>query len=180
LFNLKYRLVGGYKTVADIEIAMERGEVDGVSGTTWETVQNRHPVWLRDKKVRILAQYGFKKLPGLPDVPMMYDLARTEADRQAFRLLLLARQEMGKPYVAPPGLSAARTSDLRDGFMATLADKGFMSEAKRLKMDVSGMSGAEVQQLVAELYKTPPEIVARVRKILNSKFTRKSKGKKKK
>ena len=173
LFGLKYRLVGGYKTVADIEIAMERGEVDGVSGTTWETVQNRHPAWLRDNKINIVAQYGFKKLAALPDVPMVYDLAKTDADRKAFKLVLLARQEMGKPYVAPPGLSAARTGDLRKGFLDTLSDRGFKAEAKKLKMNVLGISGGEVQKMVAELYQTPPEIVARVRGILSQPLKRK-------
>jgi hypothetical protein len=131
-------------------------------------VQTRHPEWLRDKKVRIIAQYGREPLPEIPHVPLIFDQAKNREERQALNLLL-ARQQMAKPYVAPPHLAARRTDELRTAFMETLSDPAFRQEAKRLKIELHSMTGQDVQKLVGELYSTPPAIVTKVKNILSQK-----------
>jgi tripartite-type tricarboxylate transporter receptor subunit TctC len=168
VLGYRYRLIAGYQSLADIDLAMERGEVEGESGTSLYTVRTRHPDWLSEKKVRILAQYGRRKLAALPDVPLILDQAQSDEDRQALHFLL-DRQEMAKPYVAPPGLPAERVRLLRRAFDATLKDPAFLAEADKLQLDITPMSGEEVQAMAVSLARTPPTIVARVRTLLSAK-----------
>jgi tripartite-type tricarboxylate transporter receptor subunit TctC len=171
--GFRYHLVLGYKTVADIDLAIERGEVEGVSGTTWDTVTSRNAEALKAGKIRIILQYGREKIPELADVPRALDLAKDENDRLAMNLLF-ARQEMGKPYLAPPDLPVDRTKILRTAFMATMKDPAYAAELKKLKLENSPLTGEEVQAMVDELVKTPPAIVNRVKTIL-SRFDKSAK-----
>jgi tripartite-type tricarboxylate transporter receptor subunit TctC len=165
ILGFKYKLVLGYKGSAEIDLAMERGEVHGVSGLTWTGVSSTNADWLRDKKITIIAQYGLTKHPDLPDVPLVIDLAKTDADRQALNLVF-ARQEMGRPFAAPPALPADRAATLRRAFDETMTDKAFLADAAKGKLAVLPIGGEKLQTMVADLYATPPEAIDRVRKIL--------------
>jgi tripartite-type tricarboxylate transporter receptor subunit TctC len=165
ILGFKYKLVLGYKGSADIDLAMERGEVHGVSGLTWTGVSSTNADWLRDKKITIIAQYGQTRHPDLPDVPLVIDLAKTQADRQALNLVF-ARQEMGRPFAAPPSLPAERAAALRRAFDETMKDRDFLADSKKSKLPVLPIGGEKLQQMVAELYATPHAAIERVRKIL--------------
>src|SRR5262249_9348991 len=130
MFGLKFKLVTGYKSSNDVKLAMERGEVDGTFGNGWTSVRISEPDWIRDKKIRIIVQHGFKRLPELPDVPLFLDLARNEADRQAL-VFMLARQEAAKPYFAPPGVPPERLAILRKAFTAAVHDPRFTDTAAK-------------------------------------------------
>ena len=147
-------------------LAIERGEVQGMGGLGWASVKAQTPHWIAEKKIRVLAQYGLKRYAELPDIPTMLELAKSEPDRAAMRMLF-ARTEYGRPYFLPPEVPAARVQALRRAFDATMTDPGFLAEAAKLQLDVSPMTGEEVQALVGELAKTPPAIVARVRAALD-------------
>ena len=161
-----YRLVMGYNAVPDIYLAMSRGEVQGVSGTTWDSI-SRAPGYASGA-IRVVLQYGSKKVPELPNVPLATSLVKNQSDLQTMNLLL-ARQDMGKPFLAPPGLPAARIAELRNGFMRMTKDADFLADAKKTRLDVDAIDGATVQNLVDEVQKTPPAVVARVKAILSSK-----------
>jgi tripartite-type tricarboxylate transporter receptor subunit TctC len=79
---------------------------------------------------------------------------------------VFARQVMGRPYLAPPGLSPATVAALRRAFMATMADKDFLADAERSKLEITPVAGERIQELVAELYKTPPELAKRLAEML--------------
>jgi tripartite-type tricarboxylate transporter receptor subunit TctC len=168
VLGLKFKLIPGYKSTKDVELAMEREEVQALAGTTWNSTKARDPEWLRDKKISVMAQYGRKKHPDLPNVPLMIDYAKTDADRQALNMVF-SRQDMGRPYVAPPELPADRLKALRDAFDATMKDPVFLEDASKADLDVSPIDGDAVAALVAELYQTPPEVVERVRDALTGK-----------
>jgi hypothetical protein len=121
---------------------------------------------VRDKKITVIAQFGTARHRLLPNVPLMLDLAKSDADRKAL-LLLFGRTEYGRPYFLPPGVPAERVEALRRAFDATMKDDGFIADAVKIGFEVDPLTGEQVQAAVAALAKTPPEVVARVRAALN-------------
>jgi tripartite-type tricarboxylate transporter receptor subunit TctC len=115
----------------------------------------------------VLAQYGLTRYPELADVPTMLEFAKSEPDRQAMKMLF-ARTEYGRPYFLPPDVPADRVQALRRAFDATMKDPAFNAEAAKLQLDVSPMTGEEMQTLVGELAQTPAAITARVRAALET------------
>jgi len=169
LFGLKLKLVNGYKSSNDVKLAMERGEVQGAFANGWSSIRNAEPEWIRDGKIRIIVQHGFQPLPELPDVPLLISLARSDSDRQAL-MFMLARQEAAKPYFAPPGVPAERLAVLRRAFDATVRDPRFLALAAKASLTIEGpMTGEELAALVAKVSKTPPEVVARINRMLAEK-----------
>jgi hypothetical protein len=149
-------------------LAMERGEVQGNGGITWASAKATIGEWLTSKKVRVFVQYGLTKHPELPGVPWIYDYAKNADDRAAMNMVF-ARQEYGRPYVAPPGLPPATVETLRRAFDATMKDPAFLADAEKRKLDIDPITGEQVQAIIADLFKTPPAVVARVKKILGEK-----------
>jgi tripartite-type tricarboxylate transporter receptor subunit TctC len=146
---------------------MERGEVEGIGGIGWQSVKTTIPQWIAEKKITVIAQYGLQRDPGLAAAPTMLELAKTDADRQALTMMF-ARTEYGRPYFAPPDVPAARVEALRRAFDTTMKDPAFMADAAQLQLELSPMTGEEVQTLVAKLAVTPAEVAARVRAALNA------------
>jgi hypothetical protein len=167
ILGTRFKVVRGYDSTPQINVAIERGELEGNGGIGWQSVKTQTPEWIADKKITVIAQYGLKRDPELA-APTMLELAKTEADRQALTMMF-ARTEYGRPYFTPPDVPAARVEALRRAFDATMRDPGFISEAAQLQLELSPMTGEEVQALVAKLAATPPQIVARVRGALAAK-----------
>ena len=110
-------------------------------------------------------QLSLTKHPELPDTPVIMDYAKTEADRAILRLVF-ARNIMGRPFAAPPGVAPERVAILRKAFMDTMNDKDFLAEAAKIDLEINPVSGEELQKLVADAYKTPPDIVKRTADLL--------------
>jgi tripartite-type tricarboxylate transporter receptor subunit TctC len=171
ILGLKFRVVRGYEGTPQINHAIERGEIQGQGGIGWAAVKAQVPQWIAEKKIKVIAQYGLKRHPELADVPAMLEQARTEPDRQALTMLF-ARTEYGRPYFLPPDVPAERVQALRRAFDATMRDRAFVADAARLQLEIDPMTGEEVQALVAQLARTPPEIVTRVRAALEAPSAR--------
>jgi tripartite-type tricarboxylate transporter receptor subunit TctC len=167
LFGMKFKVITGYEATPKIHLAMERGEVHG-TWANWSTLKAISSDWLRDKKIRILAQWDLKKHPEMPDVPMFLDIAKTEADKQALTLAL-ARLEFGRPFFMPPNVPLERVAAVRRAFDAAMKDKEFLAEADKLKIEVDALTGEEVAALIEKLYQTPADTVARVRAAMEAK-----------
>jgi len=160
VLGAKFRIVSGYPGGNDVVLAMERGEVKGRCGWSWSSVIAAHPTWLKEKKINILVQFALAKHPDLPDVPLVIDLAKNDEDRQMLRLIF-ARQVMGRPFIAPPGVPRERVEALRTAFMATMADKDFLADAAKARLEIAPVAGDKVQALVKETYATPAAIAQR-------------------
>ena len=171
ILGLKFRVVRGYEGTPQINHAIERGEIQGQGGIGWAAIKAQVPQWIAEKKIKVIAQYGLKRHPELADAPSMLEQARTEPDRQALTMLF-ARTEYGRPYFLPPDVPAERVWALRRAFDATMRDQAFVADAARLQLDIDPMTGEEVQVLVAQLSRTPPEIVTRVRAALEAPMAR--------
>jgi len=163
----KFDLVMGYKGSADILLAMERGEIDGLCGWDWSSVKSQRPDWLRDGKLNVLVQIGFKpdaELTAL-GVPPLWRYIANEEDRKAVELVV-SQQMFQRPYVAPPGVPAERLGVLRSAFDATMKDPAFLHDAQKLRIEVNPLAGAEVEGLVAQIFATPKGTVDRAKEIL--------------
>src|SRR5256886_1159153 len=161
VLGYKFKVVRGYAGTPQINLAIERGEVQGMGGLGWASVKAQTPQWIAENKIRVLAQYGLTRHPELAEVPTMLELAKSEADRQAMTMLF-ARTEYGRPYFLPPDVPAARVAALRRAFDATMKDPAFITEAAKLQFDIDPLTGEQVQELVGQLAATPREVVARV------------------
>jgi len=160
LHGMKFKVVEGYKSATETHIAMERGEVDGRCGISFDTLQSLNADWLRDKKVRMVLQIGLDKLPELASVPSVFDLAASEENRQIWALWA-APLKMGRPFFAPPGMPAARVDLLRRAFDATMADPELRADARRMNLAVESSSGEQVATLLRQIYATPKAVVER-------------------
>lgn len=156
----KAKLVTGFPGSADIALAMERGELDGLCGISYSTLKSRHASWLANKQVNILLQGGMEKDPELPDTPMLLDLAKTEEQRKIFQLYL-APQAIARPFVASPGIPEARARALQEAFAKTMRDKEFLAEAEKLHLDVNAVSGDKIVQILNSIYATPKDTVTK-------------------
>ena len=167
LFNFKHKVITGYGSTAKINLAMELGEVDGAIAAL-TSVRTLSSQWLAEKKIKIITQWALRANPDLPGVPNALDLAKTDDDRAAMQLVM-ARLDVGRPFFLPQNVPADRVAALRAAFDATMKDKAYLAEAEKLKIDVDPMNGAALTAFVAQVLKTPPETVARVRKALETK-----------
>jgi tripartite-type tricarboxylate transporter receptor subunit TctC len=157
VLGTKFKIVTGYPGGNEVGLAMERGEVQGRCGWSWSSVKSTHWKWYQDKKFTVLLQLALKKHPDLPNVPLVVDLAKNDEQRKILRLIF-ARQVMGRPFLAPPGVPAARAAALRKAFMDTLADREFLANTEKAKLEINPVSGEEVEDLIKEAYATPAAI----------------------
>jgi tripartite-type tricarboxylate transporter receptor subunit TctC len=160
MFGTKFRVVHGYEAAAQTHIAMERGEVDGRCGMTWDTLQAIKPDWITGKKVRILVQFALEKHPDLPDVPSVFDFARSDEERQILALWS-APNKMGRPFYAPMELPKDRAELLRRSFDRTMKDPALVAEVKKTKLFVSPTTGEAIDALIKKIYATPKDVVAK-------------------
>jgi tripartite-type tricarboxylate transporter receptor subunit TctC len=165
MFGTKFKLVSGYEDASQVKLALERGEVEGTFANSWGDLKTQQPDWIRDGKVRIIIQHGYRPLPDLADVPLIIDQAWNSADRQALDLLL-ERQKFARPYLAPPGIPADRLALLRRAFDATVRDSAFVQAAQAAHLAVENpMTGEELAQAIARLASTPAAVTERLAKL---------------
>ena len=161
----KFKIVPGYPGNNDISVALERGEVSGRCGWSWSSAKSTRATWLQEKKINILVQVSLSKHPDLPDVPLIMDLAKTDEQRQMFRLIF-ARQVMGRPFQSTPGVPADRLQVLQTAFMDTMKDPAFLAEADKQKFEITPVPGPAIEKLVAEILTMPPELAQRAGSLL--------------
>ena len=167
MFGAKLKLVSGYPGTNDGTLAMERGEVNGMCGLSWSTVKARHMDWVKAKKINLPVQFGLKKEADIPDVPAVMDLVKGDEQTKMARLIL-AGQSMARPIAAPPGIPEDRKKALIAAFDATMKDPEFLADAAKMQADVDPVPAAEIDKLLAEIYATPKDIVAKAAKAITN------------
>jgi tripartite-type tricarboxylate transporter receptor subunit TctC len=165
MFGSKVRMVSGYAGTAEVRLAMERGEITGNCGDNWASLKGTAADLIADKKISIPVQFATKKHPELPDVPLVLDQARNDEDRAALRVLLGA-QATGRPYAAAPNTPADIVAALRNGFDKTMTDPEFLQFANKMRLDLQPVKGAEMQKLLADIYRTPAAAVERAKAVI--------------
>ena len=162
LLGMKFKLVKGYKGSHDIQLAMERNEVQGIC-LAYDSLARG--TLARSGEINILLQAALSPDPRIKDAPMVLDTARSPDERKALELFF-ARAAIGRPFVAPPDMPAERVAVLREAFDATLRDAGFLDDASKQKLNVVPITGQEMNDIIVRAYGTPPEIVKRTRQAL--------------
>ena len=160
VLGTKFKIVTGYPGGNELTLAMERGEVHGRCGWSWSSVLSTHKRWVDDGSIKILVQMSLNKHPGLPDVPLVMDFAKSEEQRQIFKLIF-ARQVMGRPFLAPAGLPKDRADALRSAFSRTMQDPEFLADARKSQLEITPVTGEEIDGLVKGLHQTPKAITAK-------------------
>jgi tripartite-type tricarboxylate transporter receptor subunit TctC len=163
-YGSRFRIISGYQASAIALVAMEKGEVD-TAQTSWSTLKATKADWIRDKRVNILTQSTLSRIPELPDVPAAVELGRTAEDK-ALLAFYVSSAEVGRSFLAPPGLPAERVATLRRAFDATMQDPEMRADTERAKADLAPLTGEKLQQLIIDTAKAPPALVERMKTIL--------------
>jgi len=159
LFGLPMKLVAGYQGGAEMVLAMERREIDGRCGWSWTSLISRDKALYETGQIAVTLQIALARHEDLPDVPLVTDLVDDPRKLAALKLIV-SRQNIARPFAAPPGVPAERVAALRRAFDETMRDPDFLAEARQWALEVRPASGAQVQTLFAEIYAAPPEVVA--------------------
>jgi tripartite-type tricarboxylate transporter receptor subunit TctC len=162
ILGFKYRVITGYPSGADLDLAMQRGETQGRANIAWYGIKTRNAEWLRDGKISLLYQMGLKRHPDIPaDVPLSLDLTRTSADRRLLELKFSA-YDVGYAFMAPPETPAERVSALRGALAATFNDPAYRADAIREQLELDPVTGEEVEAIIRNAYAAPPDVIARL------------------
>ena len=167
VLGTRFKVVNGYPSSANSLLAMEKGEATGFCAWGWVAMRATRPEWIRDNKFNVLFQIALRKHPDHPEAPLVLDLAKTSDERKVLELVV-APQSFARPFAAPPELPPERTAALRAAFDATVRDPAFVAEAEKLKLEPELVTAAETQELLRNLYATPPAIVARAKAALKT------------
>ena len=168
LLGTRFRIVSGYPGGGDVNIAVERGEIDGRGSDSWASLKSTHPDWLRDHKIVILFQVGPHREPDMTDVPLWGELGGTGEQRQILDILS-GDVAVGRPILTSPGVPADRVKALRQAFDDTMKDPAFIDAMGKGSMDINPMGGEELQQTVGRIVGASPDIVAKIKDAIRIK-----------
>ncbi len=164
VIGTRFKLIGPYPGSTDGLLAMERGETDAAF-TSWNTLNVTKHDWLDARKAMVLVQYAQERHPDMPDTPTMVELGKTPEDRAMFSFDV-SGGEVGRSFMAPPGVPADRIAILRKAFDETMADPELLAEIEKAKLDFHPASGEKLQKIIADTANVPPAVVARMQELL--------------
>ena len=169
LLGTKIKVIAGYPGQNDAYLAIERGELDTYGTTFWSSLTSTKQDWIKNKQIRILVQYGPIKEAELHDVPYGPDLVKNEDDKLLFEAAY-GPLTLGRPFLMPPEIPADRLAAVRKAFMDMIKDADFRNEADKLGLQIDNpRSGEQLQADVERLYRTPANVVERLRRIAQAK-----------
>lgn len=167
VLGTKFTLVTGYKGGADIDLAIERGEVQGRAAQTWDGWKSTRPDWVRDGKIKALIQVGLKRDPELSSVPLLTELAKNDEQKSILNLFS-SSIALGRPLVVGPGVPEDRVAILRDAFAATMKDSEFVKDARTNNFEVSPVLGLDLQRVVDQMLAVPADVVKKAQDAMSN------------
>ncbi|MDH7795626.1 MULTISPECIES: tripartite tricarboxylate transporter substrate-binding protein [unclassified Beijerinckia] len=171
LLGTKFRIVTGYPGGNDVNLAMEKGEVGGRGSNSWASWKSGHPHWLAERKINILVQIGLERAPDLPNVPLIWELAKNDEDRAVLKFIS-SDIGMSRSVITTPGVPAERLAALRATFDKMMKDPEFLAEAAKTKMDISPSTAAQTQAAAESMLDAPPQVIARAKALIEGPATR--------
>jgi tripartite-type tricarboxylate transporter receptor subunit TctC len=171
LLGTKFKVVGGYETTAS-RLAVERGEAEGICGLSWSTLKASNPEWIENKRMNVLLQTGDKRQAELPNVPLLREKVKSEADKQMLDILDVP-EDMGRPFFMPPGTPKELVEIMRKAFDDTMKDKDFLAEGKKAHLEVDPTQGAEMQKRIADAYKVDKSVAKRMSDLMGRQTKKK-------
>jgi tripartite-type tricarboxylate transporter receptor subunit TctC len=167
LFGAKIKVVGGYKAGSDIDLAMQREEIDGRCGTHLTTTKMLHPDWMIGPKFTVPVIVAEQRRPDYPDTPAIMEFVKDDLTRQKLELMMVP-QKLNRPVLTPPNVPAERVKELREAFDATMKDPAFLAEIEKKGMQIDATGGEEVTNVLAKAYALPADVVAAARDMIGS------------
>ena len=164
--GLPMRLVSGYKGTADMRVAVESGEVDGLCGFSWVSVRTTWRKAIESGQVNIMLQSAPKAHPDLPKVPLSISFAKTAEARQLIEVGIHQPSQVTYSYSMPPATSKDRVQVLRAAFLQTLKDQEFLKDAAKANLEIVPASGEDIARLIEQMFKTPPDVVTKLKNVL--------------
>jgi len=162
LFGTQFKIVSGYPGGGDINIALERREVDGRGSDSWASLKSNNPSWIKDKKVNILFQVGSHREKDLPDPPLLTDLAQNDEQRQILEVVS-GDAAVGRPILTAPEVPAERVAALRKAFDDTMRDPAFLAAAQKAGLHFNPVGGEELQKIVIRIVSPSPTVIEKVK-----------------
>jgi len=164
--HLPMRLITGYKGTADIRVAVESGEIDGLCGFSWVSVRATWRKAIESGQVNIMLQSNAKAHPDLPKVPLSISFAKTPEARQLLEAGVHQPSQITYGYSLPPNSPKERVQMLQKGFMQTMKDPDFLNDASKANLEIAPASGEDIELLIQNMFKTPPAVVAKLKEVL--------------
>jgi tripartite-type tricarboxylate transporter receptor subunit TctC len=175
IVGTKIKIVFGYPDGRDINLAMERGEVEGRATNPWASYLATDPLYVQQKLIIPVIQMGMEKDRDLQQVPLMRDLARNPADQAVLDFMSKA-VSVGRPIATTPGVPAERVAALRKAFDETLNDPEFIQEAKTQRAEIQPMTGVQLAQIIRDIIEAPAELRERVKVVIQPSNAKKIPG----
>lgn len=163
LIGTRFKLVKGYKSVAESSLAMERGEVQGISSASLEVLEGKG--WIKGNNVKVLYVIGMTRSPKIPQARTLAELASTDSNRIVLNSIANA-SDVGRSVLAPPNVPAERVAALRQAFLALVRDPAFIRESDRRSVALEPLGGEELQVMVNRSMTLTPELVERIRQTI--------------
>lgn len=168
MVGTKFKPIPGYAGSAQINLAMERGEVMGRGGNSWSSVQTANMNWVKENKINILLQVGFEKEPDLPKVPLLLDLVKDEERKAVIRVVSLPTA-LGYGHWVAPGVPKDRVAALRAAYATAMKDPEFIAETQKTGMVIRVQPGETLDSLVRQVTQAPKTVLDRTAQILKWK-----------
>jgi tripartite-type tricarboxylate transporter receptor subunit TctC len=172
LLGTQIKIIAGFRGQSAVNIAMERGEVNCIGGTTWSSVKATMRPMLDTRKINLLVQWGTTADPEISDyakrkVPLIQDLGQNDLDRRVLTFIG-SGAAFGRPLLAAPGVPPERVAILRQAFDRTMADPAFLAEAAKLNMEIKPLGGGALQTIATEIAASPPQGLARAKELIGA------------
>jgi tripartite-type tricarboxylate transporter receptor subunit TctC len=164
ILGLPVQVVSGYKSVPEMRLAVENGEADGVC-FAWTSMRSTWRDAIQTGRVVVILQAMSQPAPDLPKIPNAISLAKTDEARKLIDVGMHKNAEVARPFVLPPGTPKDRVQILQKAFMDTMKDKEFLAEAEKAKLDIDPLSGQELREAVAALFKMDPNTVKKMEEV---------------
>jgi tripartite-type tricarboxylate transporter receptor subunit TctC len=170
ILGTKFKVIGGYTGTPAYNLAIERGEHDGLASWCWTCAKSDKPDWIANKKLRVIMQLAEIGDPELTQmgIPTVFEQAKTEAQRQMLGIVFRSAK-MSRPFAAPPGVPAERLAMMRAGFEAAVKDPALIAEAEKMSSTVTFVSSGQIEDLLKATFATDPALIEKVRNAYSGK-----------
>jgi tripartite-type tricarboxylate transporter receptor subunit TctC len=161
VLGLRYKVIAGYPGGSEMNLAMQRGEVDGRGTFSWTSLKPQKKDWIDSGEMFVLYQQGLRKHPDIPNVPLITDIAENDNQKKILELQFTAF-ELGRPYFVAEGVPADRVTALRRAFDKAMEDKELIADAEKQGLEVNPSTGEEMQEILKRVYDTPKTLIAQL------------------
>lgn len=168
VLGTRLKVISGFAGTNELTLALDQGEIDGIAGWAWSSLQIQRPEWLTDGFIKPILQLGSSSIPGLTNVPLLLDLVKDADEKRALELVI-APDSMGRPFFVPPESPPEAVSLLRAAFAKVVEDQDFQVAAKRARLDVTFTAGTVLQDTVKRLNSTSPQVTEMALQMMREK-----------